>query len=101
MAQAVFANFGLDEEKRALLVETLVEMVPVKGDPLAEWVMASSMCAGVLIGLLIADAGLPEHPATVPDCLPPNPCALSAGSAGTGGHADASETVVAGGFTLN
>jgi len=42
-------------------------MLPIKGDPMAEGLMTSSMFAGVLIGLLIADAALPAESGHVPD----------------------------------
>jgi hypothetical protein len=67
---AVFDNFGIDEERRGKLVQSLVDMLPVTGDPLAQGLMASSMCAGVLVGLLLAQAALPAAADTVPDCPP-------------------------------
>lgn len=70
IASAVFANFGVDDQKRYQLVEALVEMLPSTGDPLVQGLMASSMCAGVLVGLLIADAAVPAGPDAVPDCPP-------------------------------
>ncbi len=68
-AAAVFANFGVDEQKREQLVRQLQRMLPITGDPLAESLMTSAMTAGVLVGLLIADA---THPAQglVPDHPP-------------------------------
>jgi hypothetical protein len=70
MASAVFANFGLDDEKRELLIEALVDMLPITGDSVVQGLMASSMCAGVLVGLLIADAAVPAGPGAIPDCPP-------------------------------
>jgi len=70
IATAVFANFGVDEPKRERLVEALVEMVPSTGDALVHGLMASAMCAGVLVGLMIADAAAPAGSDTVPDCPP-------------------------------
>ncbi len=70
LARSVFANFGLDEDSLALLVEAIVEMLPISGEPVAEGLMTSSMCAGVLVGLVLADATLPGSPEAFPDCLP-------------------------------
>jgi hypothetical protein len=67
---AVFENFGVDEERRAKLVAALVEMLPVTGDAFAQGLMASSMCAGVLVGLLLAQAAVPAGGDAVPDCPP-------------------------------
>lgn len=67
---AVFANFGIDEHRRDELTQSLVEMLPISGDPLAEGLMTSSMCAGVLIGLLLANAAMEADPDAVPDRPP-------------------------------
>jgi hypothetical protein len=56
---AVFGALGLDYRMRARLQDTLVELVPVKGDPMLETNITMSMAAGVLIGLLVADSALP------------------------------------------
>jgi hypothetical protein len=70
LAAAVFANYGIDEIRHRELMVSLVEMLPVSGDPLAEGLMASSMSAGVLVGLLIANAALRSEAEAVPDCPP-------------------------------
>ena len=56
---AVFEALGFDYPMRARLQDTLVELVPVKGDAMLETNITMSMAAGVLIGLLIADSALP------------------------------------------
>jgi hypothetical protein len=70
MASKAFANFGLADSERPLLADALVKMLPVTGNPLMESLMASSMGAGVLVGLLIADAALPTDAGPVPDYPP-------------------------------
>jgi hypothetical protein len=58
-------------------------MLPATGDPLIESLMASSMGAGVLVGLLIAEAALPTGEGRIPDCprttsrLPPHESVVS------------------------
>src|SRR5947209_6875265 len=66
---AVFDAFGIDGEMRARLEEALHASLPVEGAPFAEAVMAGSMLAGVLAGLLIADAALPGDELELPDGL--------------------------------
>jgi hypothetical protein len=56
---AVFDALGVDGAMRERLSEALLEMIPVKGDPLVEASTTMSMAAGVLVGLLIADSALP------------------------------------------
>jgi hypothetical protein len=63
---AVFDALGLDSAMRARLHDTLVELVPVKGDPLLEANTAISMLAGVLAGLLIADSATPADELDLP-----------------------------------
>lgn len=70
LAASVYANFGLDEGRRLELIESLIDMLPISGDPLAEGLMASAMSAGVLVGLLIAHAGLGADPDALPDYVP-------------------------------
>ena len=36
VAEAVFENFGFDQEKRSRLARGLAAMLPIKGDPMAE-----------------------------------------------------------------
>jgi hypothetical protein len=63
---AVFEALGFDYPMRARLQDTLVELVPVKGDPMLEANTTMSMAAGVLIGLLIADSALPADELDLP-----------------------------------
>src|SRR5215212_11723137 len=63
---AVFEALGFDHTMRAQLQDTLVELVPVKGDPMLEASTTMSMAAGVLIGLLIADSALPADELDLP-----------------------------------
>ena len=56
---AVFDALGVDERMREQLQDALIEMLPVRGDPLVEASTTMSMAAGVLVGLLIADSALP------------------------------------------
>jgi hypothetical protein len=63
---AVFEALGFDDAMRARLQDTLVELVPVKGDPMLETSTTMSMAAGVLIGLLIADSALPADELDLP-----------------------------------
>jgi hypothetical protein len=70
LAASVYANFGLDEGRRTELIKSLIEMLPISGDPVAEGLMASSMSAGVLIGLLIASAAMGSDPDAIPDFVP-------------------------------
>jgi hypothetical protein len=63
---AVFEALGFDAAMRARLQDTLIELVPVKGDPMLEANTTMSMAAGVLIGLLIADSALPADELDLP-----------------------------------
>jgi hypothetical protein len=63
---AVFEALGFDYSMRARLQDTLVELVPVKGDPMLEASTTMSMAAGVLIGLLVADSALPAEELDLP-----------------------------------
>lgn len=67
---AVLENFGFDEARRRRLVTALAAMLRVEGDPMIMAVTTSSLLAGVLVGLLIADAALGPDVGTVPDCPP-------------------------------
>lgn len=70
LAASVYAGFGIDESLRVELIEGLLEMLPITGDPMAEGLMASSMSAGVLVGLLIASASMGSEPGAIPDFVP-------------------------------
>lgn len=70
LAAAVFANFGIDERRRLQLTTSLLQMLPISGDPLAEGLMASSMSSGVLVGMLIASAAMGTEPDAIPDSVP-------------------------------
>ena len=63
---AVFEALGLDADMRAKLHDALVDLVPVKGDPLLEANTVVSMLAGVLAGLLIADSATPADELDLP-----------------------------------
>ena len=63
---AVFEALGFDYAMRARLQDALVDLVPVKGDPMLETSTTMSMAAGVLIGLLIADSTLPADALDLP-----------------------------------
>jgi hypothetical protein len=63
---AVFEALGFDGPMRARLQDTLVDLVPVKGDPLLEASTTMSMAAGALIGLLIADSTMPVDELDLP-----------------------------------
>jgi hypothetical protein len=63
---AVFEALGFDQTMRARLQDTLMHLVPVKGDPMLEASTTMSMAAGVLIGLLIADSTLPADELDLP-----------------------------------
>jgi hypothetical protein len=63
---AVFDALGVDAAKRAHLHDALVELLPVRGDPLLEASTVVSMLAGVLAGLLIADSALPADEFDLP-----------------------------------
>ena len=57
---------GLDADMRKRLERALDELVPVKGAPVLEATAVTSMLAGVLVGLLIADSALPFEGLDVP-----------------------------------
>jgi hypothetical protein len=63
---AVFDAFGLDAAMRAQLHDALVELLPVKGDPLLEANSALAMLGGVLAGLFIADSAMPADELDLP-----------------------------------
>lgn len=67
---AVYQALGMNAEMRELLQRALHELVPVKGLPAVEATAVSSMVAGVLVGLLIADSALPAEQLDLP-VLPP------------------------------
>ena len=51
---------------RHQLEAALLELIPVRGLPVIEAASASSMLAGVLVGLLIADSTLPAQELDLP-----------------------------------
>jgi hypothetical protein len=63
---AVFGALGFDNSMRVRLHDALVDLVPVKGDPMLEASATMSLTAGVLIGLLIADSTLPAEELDLP-----------------------------------
>ena len=63
---AVYEALGVDLEMRQQLEAALLELIPVKGLPVVEAASASSMLAGVLVGLLIADSTLPAEELDLP-----------------------------------
>lgn len=63
---AVYQAHGLDEEMREGLECALAEILPVRGAPVLEATALSSMLAGVLVGLLIADSTLPAEELDLP-----------------------------------
>ena len=63
---AVYRALGVDPDMRARLQETLLDLVPVRGVPVIESTAATSMLAGVLVGLLIADSALPGEELDLP-----------------------------------
>jgi len=70
LAASVLENFGIDELGRIELKDRLRQMLPVKGDPVIEILMTSSMSSGVLVGLLIASGALEADLDAIPDCPP-------------------------------
>ncbi len=70
LVAAVFANFGIDADAHTELCAAVAEMLPIAGQPVTEALMASSMCAGALVGLLIADAAQKDRAIVVPDWPP-------------------------------
>ncbi len=63
---AVYRALGIDPTMREGLQGALEELVPVKGVPVLEATAVSSMLAGVLVGLLIADSALPVEGLDLP-----------------------------------
>ena len=63
---AVYDALGVDGEMRHQLEAALLELIPVRGLPVIEAASASSMLAGVLVGLLIADSTLPAQELDLP-----------------------------------
>lgn len=63
---AVYRALGLDPDMRQRLQATLLELVPVRGVPAIESTAVTSMLAGVLVGLLIADSSLPGEELDLP-----------------------------------
>jgi hypothetical protein len=62
----VFAALGIDAEMREDLADALAGILPVDGVPALEAAASSAMLAGVLVGLLIADATTPSDELDVP-----------------------------------
>jgi hypothetical protein len=52
--------------RRERLQDALLELVPVRGDALAQAALTGSMLAGVLVGLLIADSAIPSDELELP-----------------------------------
>jgi len=63
---AVYHSLGIDSTMRAGLQAALEELVPVKGAPVLEATTLTSMIAGVLVGLLIADSAFPAEEFDLP-----------------------------------
>ena len=63
---AVFRAHGHDVDMRAGLEHALDELVPLKGAPVLEATALTSMLAGVLVGLLIADSSMPSEGLDLP-----------------------------------
>jgi hypothetical protein len=63
---AVYRALGVDPEMRERLQEALLDLVPVRGVPVIETTAVTSMLAGVLVGLLIADSTLPGEELDLP-----------------------------------
>ncbi len=70
MATTAFAGFGVGEDELLVIAQAMRDLLPATGDPLLESLIASSMGAGVLVGLLIADAASPATDSRVPDFPP-------------------------------
>ncbi len=64
--EAVYRALGVDMRMRERLQEALQDLVPVKGVPVLESTAVTSMLAGVLVGLLIADSTLPGEELDLP-----------------------------------
>ena len=63
---ATYEALGVDSEMREDLRAGLADLVPMKGLPVVEAMTVSSMLAGVLVGLLIADSALPAEELDLP-----------------------------------
>lgn len=63
---AVYRAHAIDSEMREGLEDALGELVPVKGVPVLEAAALTSMLAGVLVGLMIADSALPAEELDLP-----------------------------------
>jgi hypothetical protein len=63
---AVYRAHGIDAGMREGLERSLDELVPVKGAPVLEATALTSMLAGVLVGLMIADSTLPAEELDLP-----------------------------------
>lgn len=64
--ESVYRALGLDAEMRERLQQSLLDLVPVRGVPVIESTAVTSMLAGVLVGLLIADSSLPGEELDLP-----------------------------------
>jgi hypothetical protein len=62
----VFEALGIDAEMREDLTRALADVVPVNGMPVLEAAASTGMLAGVLVGLLIADASTPSGELDLP-----------------------------------
>ena len=62
----VFDALGIDAEMREHLTRALADILPVDGMPVLEAAAWPSMLAGVLVGLLIADATTPSGELDLP-----------------------------------
>ena len=63
---AVYRALGVDAAMRERLQAALLDLVPVRGVPVIESAAVTSMLAGVLVGLLIADSSLPGEELDLP-----------------------------------
>lgn len=63
---AVYRAHGIDAEMREGLERAVGELVPIKEAPVLEATAMTSMLAGVLIGLLIADSAMPAEELDLP-----------------------------------
>jgi hypothetical protein len=63
---AVYRAHGIDGEMREELERALDALIPIKGEPLLEATAVTSMLAGVLVGLMIADSTLPVEGLDLP-----------------------------------
>ncbi len=63
---AVYRALGVDAQMRERLQDALRHLVPVRGVPVIESTAITSLLAGVLVGLLIADSSLPGEELDLP-----------------------------------